>query len=149
MKKIPPDDRSKNLQNVEIGKEDHPLYEQALGITWNASDDTLHFSVDLPKKPPTRRGILSMVSSLYDPLGVLAPFTLKGKFILKQLCCDGISWDETISRQTEELWKVWKDDTQQLSEITVPRCYIPRGMGEVKVYELHHFSDASMDGCAS
>ena len=60
MKKIPPDDRSKNLQNVEIGKEDHPLYEQALGITWNASDDTLHFSVDLPKKPPTRRGILSI-----------------------------------------------------------------------------------------
>ena len=148
MKKIPPDDRSKNLQNVEIGKEDHPLYEQALGITWNASDDTLHFSVDLPKKPPTRRGILSMVSSLYDPLGLLAPFTLKGKCILKQLCCDGISWDEAISRQTEELWKVWKDDAQQLSEITVPRCYIPRGMEKVKVYELHHFSDASMDGCA-
>ena len=148
MKRIPPEDRSKNLQNVEIGKEDHPLFEQALGITWNASDDTLHFSVDLPKKPPTRRGILSMVSSLYDPLGLLSPFTLKGKCILKQLCCDGISWDEVISEETEELWKEWKDDTMRLSEITVPRCYIPQGFGKVKIYELHHFSDASMDGCA-
>ena len=34
------------------------------------------------------------------------------------------------------------------TEITVPRCYIPSGLGKVKIYELHHFSDASMDGCA-
>ena len=146
MSKIPPENRSKNLQNVEIGM-DHPLFEQALGIKWNASDDMLHFNVDLPKKPSTRRGVLSMVSSLYDPLGLLSPFMLRGKCILKQLCCDGASWDEAISEEVEELWNEWKNDTQQLPEITVPRCYIPRGFGRVKIYELHHFSDASMDGC--
>ena len=148
MKNIPPEDRSKNLQNVELGKEKQPLIEQALGLQWDASDDTLHFTVDLPKKQPTRRGILSMVSSVYDPLGLLSPFVLKGKNILKQLCCSGSSWDDVISEDLEELWEAWKGDTEKLPEITVPRCYAPRDFGKVKLYELHHFSDASVDGCA-
>ncbi|XP_043205364.1 uncharacterized protein LOC122372337 [Amphibalanus amphitrite] len=106
MKNIPPEDRSKNLQNVELGKEKQPLLEQALGLLWNAR-----------------------------------------KNILKQLCCSGSSWDDVISEDLEELWEAWKSDTEKLPEITVPRCY-PRDFGKVKLYELHHFSDASVDGCA-
>ena len=42
---------------------------RALGLHWDAASDTFQFKVVPTKKPPTKRGILSTVSSLYDPLG--------------------------------------------------------------------------------
>ena len=33
-------------------------------------------------------GLLSMLSSVYDPLGLGAPFMLKGRQIIQQLCQD-------------------------------------------------------------
>jgi hypothetical protein len=57
--------------------------EHALGVQWNLSDDTFSFKVDLPEKPLTRRGILSMASSLFDPLGFLAPLMLPIKCVFK------------------------------------------------------------------
>ncbi|KAK0132881.1 hypothetical protein N1851_032003 [Merluccius polli] len=42
--------------------------------------------VTLDEKPATRRGILSIVASLYDPLGFLAPFILEGKRVLQEMC---------------------------------------------------------------
>ena len=38
------------------------------------------------RQAPTRRGILSLVSSMYDPLGFAAPFTLPAKALLQDLC---------------------------------------------------------------
>ena len=149
LEKIPLEIRSKNLQSVDVKHElrDDPLFERALGVRWSVAKDTLHFDVQLPERPDTRRGILSTVSSLYDPLGLISPFVLQGKNILKQLCCDGMSWDETVPEEIKNTWNMWKKDIQLLSEISVPRCYIPRGYDRVKSYELHHFSDASMEGC--
>ena len=93
----------------------------------------------------TRRGILSSVSSLYDPLGLISPVILEGKNIIKQLCCDGYSWDEPVSEETVARWLDWKKDILQLSEVSVPRCYTPGGC-KMKRHELHHFSDASTFG---
>ena len=36
-------------------------------------------------RPCTRRGILSAVNSLYDPLGMAAPFILSAKLLLQDL----------------------------------------------------------------
>ena len=53
--------------------------EQALGILWNVETDTLGFKIAIKEKPLTRRGMLSTLSSIYDPLGLGAPFLLKVK----------------------------------------------------------------------
>ena len=44
----------------------------------------------------TRREMLSIVSSIYDPLEFVAPFILKGKRLRKLLCHDEIGWDERV-----------------------------------------------------
>ncbi|XP_043198408.1 uncharacterized protein LOC122368497 [Amphibalanus amphitrite] len=138
---IPEENRSKNLQNKDVVDEYKPV-EQALGLSWNIQDDTLLLTGDLPDRPVTRRGILSTVSSLYDPLGLVCPFTLQGKQILKRLCCDGGGWDEPVH---EECWLDWKADLATLSTFAVPRCYVPSSC-LVESYELHNFSDASLEG---
>ena len=71
--------------------------QRALGVKWNPASDTFGFKVKVKEKPPTRRGILSLVSSVYDPLGFASPFVLPAKVILLQdLCCRGLKWDEVV-----------------------------------------------------
>ena len=55
--------------------------ERVLGVLWNVENSTLGFKVNLKENPLTRRGVLSVLSSIYDPLGFGAPFLLKGKQI--------------------------------------------------------------------
>ena len=37
-------------------------------------------------------GMLPIISSIYDSLGFVAPYTLKGKKLLQQLCQDEVSY---------------------------------------------------------
>lgn len=50
----------------------------------------------MKEHPFTRRGVLSTIASVFDPLGFVAPFILVGKKILQQLCFDKINWDDPL-----------------------------------------------------
>ena len=60
--------------------------------------------------PNTKRGILSFVSSVFDPLGVLILSLLEPKLIIKELWKLKISWDEQIPKELESRWILWKND---------------------------------------
>ena len=60
----------------------------------------------------TRRGMFSIVSSIYDPLGFVAPFILKGKIILQLLCQDEIGWDERVDDSIIDDWLIWQKRLQ-------------------------------------
>ena len=66
--------------------------ERALGIYWNTDKDTFKFKINLTKKPMTCWGILPIISSISDSLGFVAPYTLKGKKLLQQLCQDEVAY---------------------------------------------------------
>ena len=75
---IPERHRAKVVAQLDLDKEKPPL-ERVLGIQWDIHRDTFGFSVSIQDRVPTRRTILSIVSSIYDPLGFLSPFILKAK----------------------------------------------------------------------
>ena len=81
--------------------------ERALGIQWNI-EDKLEFKVKLKEKPMTWRGILSIISSIYNPLGLVSPYLLKGKKILQNLCYDTLNWNEKIPANVAREWEYWK-----------------------------------------
>lgn len=101
---IPEDERAKGLKNLDLHQSSLPM-ERALGVQWCMETDLFQFRITLQDKPLTRRGILSTVSSVYDPLGYLAPFILIGKQILQQLCHDKADWDEPIPDQAQVNWR--------------------------------------------
>ncbi|XP_032396233.1 uncharacterized protein LOC116704734 [Etheostoma spectabile] len=115
-------------------------------IHWHIESDTFRFCISLKDQPATRRGILSMVASVYDPLGLIAPFLLIGKRILQETCKHGTSWDEPLRGDLHPAWESWKSDLANLERINIPRCYVPPDFGLVLRRELHHFSDASTHG---
>ena len=84
--------------------------DRALGVIWDVNDDAIKYNVKLEEKPRTRRGITSTVSSIFDPLGLIAPIILKEKIILQDLNKQSIKlgWDNLIPNEKEEEWIKWK-----------------------------------------
>ena len=56
-------------------------------------------------RPLTRRGVLSTLSSVYDPLGLVAPVILGGKQILQELCRENAEWDDPFPEELRPRWE--------------------------------------------
>lgn len=145
VRQIPTELKTKNMQNINLQSDTMPL-ERTLGMEWCTETDTLQFHVNFKENPPTRRGILSTVSSLFDPLGLVAPAVLEGKKIVQDLCRSGLDWDTPITEDMKVRWENWKEQLKALEHLTIPRCYKPTDFHgqEPAFVELHHFSDASL-----
>ncbi|XP_055958550.1 uncharacterized protein LOC130013685 [Patella vulgata] len=142
---VPVVDRAKVLQNHDLFFEDSPI-ERCLGLQWCIESDTFQFRICLKDQPLTRRGILSTVSSIYDPLGLISPVILVGKQILQELCRAHNDWDSDIPDILRFRWEKWRSSLSQLADVKIERCYKPKDFGDIVVNELHHFSDASTFG---
>ena len=142
---LDPDDRAKDLRDINLALDKLPV-ERTLGILWCIESDTFQFRIILKDWPLTRRGILSTVSSMYDPLGYIAPVILIGKQILQEMCADNLDWDDPLPDKLRSRWDNWRSGLKDLAMIKIQRCLKPKDFGTVKVAEMHHFSDASTSG---
>ena len=111
--KIAPEDRAKGVKDLDLHSDVLPI-ERTLGVQWCVESDTFQFRIVLRDKPLTRRGILSTVSSVYDPLGFLAPVILTGRQILQSLCRDKSDWDDPVPEPLRHKWERWRSSLQHL-----------------------------------
>lgn len=74
-----------------------PHMERALEVEWCITSDSFKFRIQVKPNPVTRRGVLSTVASVYDPLGFMAPFVLLGKQQVQQMCREKVSWDGKVT----------------------------------------------------
>ena len=86
-----------------------------------------------------------MVSNIYDPLRFLAPFILKAKLILQDLCKLQLSWDDKIPDELAIHWNHWYEDLLKLKNFKVNRCFKPPNFNPISI-QLLHFADASETG---
>lgn len=100
-------------------------------------------------KPATRRGVLSVISSLFDPLGIVEPYVLKGRMILQEVCRGNLGWDEEIPAELANVWNQRLTELLVLAKVKVDRCIMPKAFNHSVAVELHNFSDASEEGYAA
>ncbi|GJQ79779.1 hypothetical protein Trydic_g19269, partial [Trypoxylus dichotomus] len=114
-----------------------------LGLQWNATMDTLQYALsDVPEcKNITKRQILSHISKVFDPLGLLSPFTVRAKILMQDIWKLEINWDESLPLSIETTWLSYVEEMKDLNNITIPRHVFP--MQQPEYFELHGFSDAS------
>ncbi|VDI11883.1 Hypothetical predicted protein [Mytilus galloprovincialis] len=97
--------------------------QRSLGLYWNLQNDSFTYRVSLEEKPFSKRGILSVVNSLYDPLGFIAPVVILGKLLLRELMTSTKNWDEPLPELMRDKWERWKDSLQGLHQLSIPRSY--------------------------
>ena len=142
---IPEERHHQKIKDQALNIGDLPV-ERALGVHWNIENDYFDFKINLKEKPVTRSGMLSTISSVYDPLGIAAPFVLEERKILQKLCQLKVGRDEKIPDNLKKDWVCWRNKLPKLENVKVNRCYKPGNFGKVMKAEVHLFSDASEEG---
>lgn len=135
------------MKNLDMDNDDL-LVECVLGMQWCVQSDLLKFKIVLKDRSLTR-GVLSIISSIYDPLGFLAPVLLVAKGILQDLSRRHVDWLDLFPHNAAQKWKNWLEGLHQLELFGVNRCLKPQNFGEATSSQLHRFSDASDNGCGS
>ena len=139
---LPETELAKELATLDLDHDNLPT-ERTLGVLWDAEVDAFVFSaLSVEIVPETRRGILSLVSSVFDPMGFVTPYLLCAKLIIQNLCRCGLGWDDKIPEELMSQWKRWVGDLPKISEIRIPRCLVVPYQG-IQSVGLHHFADAS------
>ena len=137
------DETQKTLTSCEGGS------KKALGCVWSPSEDKLSIQVKTSAVPSTKRGVVRMAATVFDPLGLIAPFLLRAKILIQRLWSLKIDWDEEISGAELSQWKSWLDDLPKVELIKVPRCLKVSPTSDITRVQLHLFSDASDDAFAA
>ncbi|XP_061709504.1 uncharacterized protein LOC133519514 [Cydia pomonella] len=125
---------------------DKDCNSKTLGIGWNNYYDQFYFNSQLnlmkTNDKVTKRIILSHISQIYDPLGLLSPTIMLAKVLLKRLWLLKLDWDDEVP---SDVMRTWNDFTRALSAalstIRVPRYVM--GSSNYTRIEMHIFTDAS------
>ncbi|XP_036318385.1 uncharacterized protein LOC118733195 [Rhagoletis pomonella] len=135
---IEPCDRDPS-DSLELGMSDQT---KALGIVWLTRTDMLTYSIDLDYSITcfNKRQLASDVARVFDPLGLVAPVTVRGKIFLQRLWDRKLDWGETLPQDLQHEWKSYRNELQQLQNLHIPRWL--KVVANCTV-ELHAFSDAS------
>ena len=68
--------------------------------------------------------VLSLVSKVYAPIGLVAPFTVGAWLILKEIWrSNGQSWDDELPKDTIDRVLAWCVELPGFAKITLPRSY--------------------------
>ena len=162
---------SESLQGGEL-KEAADGCVGVLGVSWSPEEDLITFRVtlnfskkrhgdrtgpnlerdSLPESLPsilTKRLVLQQVMMIYDPMGLVSPFTLLAKIYLRETWQLGLDWDDALPPQ---LYKKWADFFQKLfllEDLRFPRSLRPStAVGDPWLIILSDGSDKAY-GCAA
>ena len=119
----------------------------ALGLEWNLSSDDLNLCRGFAGKEHTiitHRVVLSVSSSIFDPLGLASPFKIRIRLILRLIWQKALkSWDEEIPQDVAKQYLDWLQEIPALKELSIDRHY---GWQPGTNVQLHVFADASEMG---
>ncbi|CAJ0570706.1 unnamed protein product, partial [Mesorhabditis spiculigera] len=117
--------------------------QKILGLPWNALLDVITWTIQyktLPTKKITKRVAARILSSLFDPTGILIPAILPGRLFLQKLWDYPYQWnDELLPDHQVELAEIIA--ALQGEQLSLPRAIVHRSPGETITLVL--FSDAS------
>ncbi|XP_069361084.1 uncharacterized protein [Maniola hyperantus] len=143
LNRIPSDHRECPLTFMKDGNE---CTIKVLGLTWTPKSDNFVFAINKTDPVLTKRSVLKLLASIYDPVGFLTPCTFLAKLIMQDLWKLGIGWDEPLPREIGNRWSTFTSELPRLADIPIERHMLLPGQTEC---ELVGFCDASSRGYAA
>ena len=147
---------------------------KVLGMRWNPKRDNFEFKINInfsPKKRKVRTGpnlsiecflknkfsltkriILSQINGIFDPLGLLVPFTIKAKIMMQNFWKNSLkplSWDDILPDEVTSEWCQFFKDLYEVEKITFHRCVKPQNAkGQPSLIIFSDASEEAYGACA-
>ncbi|GFU74073.1 integrase catalytic domain-containing protein [Trichonephila clavipes] len=117
--------------------------QMVLGLSWDVVSDELSCklppNLDCTQERPVTT-VLSVINSVYDPIGFTAPALLLPKLLMQETWRGKIGWDEVLPLELEHKYRLWEKTMHLMSKCTIPRRFFAENYDDVT---LHIFTDAS------
>ncbi|XP_017476429.1 PREDICTED: uncharacterized protein LOC108366518 [Rhagoletis zephyria] len=132
--------------------------QKVLGMYWDPHIDNFKFVLKFARLQgnvfcegtvPTKREVLQILMSVFDPLGLVACLTSYLKILVQDIWRSGLDWDQPLTAELASKWRVWTSYLPLIRTISVPRCYSPDLRREDCKVQLHTFVDASENALAA
>ena len=120
LKVIPSQDRK---SEVDLDNDQSPSMK-TLGVWWLADEDMFMFKENKPNDDMiySKRNFLKKIATLFDPIGLLSPFTVRAKILLQDMWTAGLDWDEEMPEWLASLAQGWFSELCDLKKLHIPRC---------------------------
>ena len=140
-KAIPVDLKSiSNTKQVEV--EPNTEGSSVHGLQWTVTDDSLQVcrgTKNEVEDPITQTKILSLVSSLFDPIGSFAPFSVHMRRLFKSIWTkNGQRWDNQVEPGEEAEFLMWKKQFPIVAETSIDGRYFNRERDKTELHVLMH-----------
>lgn len=131
-------ERDNQSNSVILGEHENT---KTLGLIWVNTSDKLMFTISKGRSTNiTKRFILSEISQIFDPFGLLSPCTITAKIIIQKLWLEKVTWDESLPTYIHTKWVKFRNDLMCLNELELDRRVICTDCVNV---QIHAFSDSS------
>ena len=139
-------DQGRKLATVKMGNQPRKTFvklkletqggtkgEKVLGVALDFENDTLHFNfvpgADKAKGllEGTKRDVFSLLASLFDPLRIVSPVTVRAKILLQEICNSKLEWDKALTGEIRKKWDKWVQDLSETKEIDISWCLYDMG----------------------
>ena len=137
---VPEKDRAQSVRSIGVG--DMLPTQRALGVFWDVQNDTFIFKFKPKELANTRRKVVSVTASIFDPIGFIAPYVIRAKIFLQSLWKLRQGWDDRMPEELLLEWCGWQKELEKLAAFSVPRFYRRVALFPVSI-QLHVFGDAS------
>nr|XP_054761134.1 uncharacterized protein LOC129267449 [Lytechinus pictus] len=122
--------------------------DKVLGVVWENDTDIFSYKVKMSENAIhltmiTKRGILSQVARVFNPIGFTTAFVIRAKIGLQKMWEQGLDWDDVLPKESQAEWRRLFEEMEKLSNIRFERCITPAGA--IGRPTLCIFCDASLD----
>ncbi|GIX92524.1 uncharacterized protein CEXT_612271 [Caerostris extrusa] len=103
----------------------HSETQNVLGLKWDTETDDLYCvspETDMGISDTiSERKLLSIVKSIYDPIGFTSPATLLPKLLLQEAWRNKLDWDEELTLDMQLRYRRWAKRIALVEKCRIPR----------------------------
>lgn len=112
--------------------------EKVLGVPWNQETDELSIKLKEVEQPQvsSQRELLRFSAAVYDPMGLISPFTIRLRMLLQECWKAGQEWDDPVPQVVEQQWREWMQEAQ-VAKINFPR-WVQRTTSSCTYFAMRH-----------